>query len=89
MQCACRITVSLLGGAYMIALALFAIGTLGLFNQERNPLAGVLLIPLGLPWNRILDAVPEPGLPLLIAAAPILNLVLLNFAYRLLSKRSA
>lgn len=40
---------------YAIALVLFLIGTFGWFGQERDPLAGVFLMPLGLPWNVLGD----------------------------------
>jgi len=46
---ACRAVVVVLAGLYILALALFAIGTFGLFGNEPGPLAGVYLLPLGLP----------------------------------------
>lgn len=79
MNNACRIATILLGVAYLAALTLFAIGTLGLFGQERDPLSGVFLVPLGLPWNRFVDAFPEPLWPWLGAAAPLLNIAILAF----------
>ncbi|MBS8228712.1 hypothetical protein [Vannielia litorea] len=62
---------------YVAALALFLIGTYGWFGQEQDPLAGVFLLPLGLPWNLMTGALPEA--PRLWAAllAPVLNIVLL------------
>ena len=36
---------------YAVAILLFLIGTFGWFGQERDPLSGVFLLPLGLPWN--------------------------------------
>jgi hypothetical protein len=42
-------------GLYATAVVLFLIGTLGWFGQERDPLSGVFLMPLGLPWNLIGD----------------------------------
>jgi hypothetical protein len=62
---------------YAAALAIFLIGSFGLFGQPRDPLAGAFLIPLGLPWNLAVDAAPEPFWPWLAAAAPTLNLLLL------------
>jgi hypothetical protein len=59
---------------YLLALAVFVVGTFGLFGQETDPLAGVFLIPLGLPWNRMIDVFPEPLWPWLAAAAPAVNL---------------
>jgi len=60
--------------AYLFALAIFLIGTFGLFGQERDPLAGVFLVPLGLPWNRVIDLLLEASWPWQAAAAPLLNL---------------
>lgn len=42
-------------GLYVIALVLLAIGTFGWFGQEKDPISGVFLMPLGLPWNLIAD----------------------------------
>ena len=73
----CRWAIGLFAAAYVAALAIYGIGTLGLFRQLRDPLAGVFLLPLGLPWNRAVDAAPQPLWPWLTAAAPLLNLLLL------------
>lgn len=62
---------------YGLALILFLVGTFGLFGAARDPLAGVFLVPLGLPWIRLVDAFPEPLWPWLGAAAPLLNIALL------------
>jgi hypothetical protein len=56
---ACRWGVGAFGAAYLAALAIFAIGTFGLFGQPQDPLAGVFLVPLGWPWNRLVDRAPE------------------------------
>ena len=83
----CRWSVRAFALAYVGALGLYAIGTLGLFGQSRDPLAGVFLVPLGLPWNRVVDLAPEPLWPWLAAAAPALNLALLAAACRLVASR--
>jgi hypothetical protein len=62
--------------AYVATLALLAIGMLGLFNQPRDPSSGILLLPLGLPWNLFLDGMPEAWRPWLAAGAPAVNLLL-------------
>lgn len=62
---------------YLIALALFLIGTFGLFGSEPGPLAGVFLVPLGLPWVKFVDAFPEPLWPWLGGAAPLANIAIL------------
>ena len=43
-------------------------GTFGLFGTERDPLAGVFLLPLGLPWVLAIDLFPEPLWPWLTVA---------------------
>lgn len=65
---------------YLAALALLAVGSLGLFGSERDPLAAVFLILIGLPWNLFIDRLPEASHPWLAGAAPLLNIVLLAAA---------
>jgi len=65
--------------AYMVALILFIVGTFGLFGQPSDPVSGIFLIPLGLPWNLVVDLMPEPMWPWLTAAAPILNILILRW----------
>jgi hypothetical protein len=66
---------------------LFVIGTIGLFGSDSGPLAGVYLMPLGLPWNRMLDIFPEPAQPWLAAGAPLVNLLLVWVACRLIGRQ--
>ena len=73
----CKWTIRIVGACYLVALALLLIGTFGLFGQERDPLSGVFLIPLGLPWVSLLDGVPEGLKPWLAVLAPALNLFIL------------
>jgi hypothetical protein len=67
---------------YLLALLLFAVGHFGLFGSEQGPLAGVFIVPLGLPWIRFVDAFPEPLWPWLAAGSPLLNIMLLYGLYR-------
>ena len=83
----CRIILSILFLLYLIALILFAAGTFGLFGSPQGPLAGVYLIPLGLPWNLMLDGVSESARPWLAASAPLLNLLLPLTLCRLMAAR--
>jgi len=62
---------------YAAAFVLFLIGTYGWFGSPQGPLAGVFLVPLGLPWNLWLDGLPESARQVAAAAAPALNLLLL------------
>jgi hypothetical protein len=70
MHRACRCTLIGFAVLYALAVGLFIIGTSG-------PLAGVFLVPLGLPWNRMLGVFPEPLWPTLAALAPAVNLIIL------------
>lgn len=63
---------------YLGALALFAVGTFGLRGAPRDPLSGIFLIPLGLPWTHLVDLFPEPLWPWVVVAAPALNLLMLR-----------
>jgi hypothetical protein len=74
---------------YLAALGLLAVGTFGLFGAERDPLSAVFLLPLGLPWNRWIDAFPEAAGPWLAVATPLLNLLLAVLVCRWWHVRSA
>ncbi|WP_425091665.1 hypothetical protein [Tropicimonas sp. S265A] len=67
---------------YLVAFVLLLIGTFGLFGQERDPLAGVFLMPLGLPWSLWLDGLPEAALLFAAALVPLINLTLLGIVCR-------
>lgn len=71
----------IVGLLYIFALGLWAIGTYGLFGQAQDPLSGVFLIPLGLPWNRMGDG------PEVMVAAPAANVVILWLLSSLFRKR--
>lgn len=73
----CRWLIGVFAVAYVAALAIYLIAEFGLFGQPRDPLGGVFLIPLGLPWNLLVDRAPEVLWPWLAAAAPAINLLLL------------
>ena len=73
----CRYLLWIFGLAYLCALALLLIGTFGLFGSERGSLAGIYLVPLGVPWIWLVDLAPRSLQPWLAAAAPSLNLVVL------------
>ncbi len=73
----CRWVLILFAVAYVVALAILAVGTFGLFAQPRDPLSGVFVLVLGIPWNRLLGGAPAPLLPWLAAVAPALNMMIL------------
>lgn len=85
----CKIVVGLFATLWVFAIGVLLIGQFGLFGQERDPLAGVFLVPLGLPWNRFIDAAPETSWPWLAALVPLINLVLLSAICRFLGNRAA
>ncbi len=74
----CRAVFYLVVLLYAVALFLFLSGTFGWFGVEQDPLAGVFLIPLGLPWNLLVDLLPEPVWPWAAAAAPVINILILR-----------
>jgi hypothetical protein len=80
---ACRLLVGVVVVLYALALGLFLIGQFGLFGAERDPLAGVFLVLLGLPWNRFIDGLPEATWPWLVALSPILNLIVIGALCRI------
>jgi hypothetical protein len=85
----CGYTLAVFGGLYLVALALLLVGTFGLLGQPRDPLSGVFLLPLGLPWNLLGgNELPEPALPWVAAVAPALNLGLLALLCRYLSRQA-
>ena len=65
----CRILTWLFGLLYILALVLLLIGTFGMLGSEPDPLAGVYLVPIGLPWILLVDQMPEPLWPWLAAMA--------------------
>jgi hypothetical protein len=80
----CRAAVWIFAVLYLVALALYAIGTFGLFGSDSGPLAGVYLVPLGFPWHFLVQLAPEPAWPFIAAALPMINLLILSFVCRAL-----
>jgi hypothetical protein len=72
------------GLLYVVALLLFLVGTNGWFGSEPDPLAGVFLIPLGMPWILAGEGIATVFgawlLPVLGILAPLINVGLLFFA---------
>ncbi len=78
----CKWIIRIAWAIYPLALALVLTGTIGRLGQERDPLSGVFLIPLGLPWVLWTGGFPEAWLPWLGAMAPLLNLAILKMLCR-------
>ena len=81
------ILIGLLALAYVAALLLLAIGTFGWFGAARDPLSGVFLIPLGLPWVLMLGAVRGDAVLWLGLLAPLVNIALLVWLRRAVVRR--
>lgn len=82
MAAVCTWVVRIVGALYLVALALLVIGTFGLFGQEQDPLSGVYLMPLGMPWVLWTGELPDPFLPWAAVLAPLLNIAILAFLCR-------
>jgi hypothetical protein len=87
MQLLCRSVTYLFAGAYAVALALLLIGSFGLLGSPRGPLAGVFLIPLGMPWVLLDDALPDLLRPAAGVLSPLLNLFLLVTVCKLIERQ--
>jgi hypothetical protein len=84
----CRGRLYVFGVLYVVAFALYLVGTLGLFGSPQGPLAGVFPVPLGLPWNLLIDRLfPEPLWPWMAALAPFVNLSLIWLICRLIHRK--
>ena len=82
MSTRCSQFVAGFGILYLIALGLLVIGMFGLFGQEKDPLSGIFLLPLGLPWNLLTGGVPDMVRPWFAALSPLLNLALTWYVCR-------
>lgn len=77
----CRLVVRLFLWLYLIALIISAAGMVDPFGILPRPLAGVLLVILGLPWSIASAATwfPDDWQPVAAALAPIVNWLILGF----------
>lgn len=82
----CRTVVLTFAFLYASALALLGLGTFGVFGVETDPLAGIYVVVLGLPWILFVDA-PEALGPWLAVLAPGVNLALLLIVCSLTRRR--
>jgi hypothetical protein len=78
----CKTFLWLFAALYGVALAVWVIGTFGLFSQEPDPLSGIFLVPLGMPWGLLIDLASEPLWPWLAVLAPVINLALIYWICR-------
>ena len=87
MDRSCRLALYGFLGLNLAALALLVVGTFGLFGLERDPLSGVLLVLLGLPWSAHSAGAPEALWPWIALGAPLVALLLIRMACGWLSRR--
>jgi hypothetical protein len=66
---------------FAIALFLMLVGTNGWFGQEPDPLSGIFLVPLGMPWNIIADRLGLAGVVAGIVS-PLINLGILYWLWK-------
>ncbi|WP_435256516.1 hypothetical protein ACSBLW_10155 [Thioclava sp. FR2] len=78
----CRIATMIFAGLWAVAVFLWAVGTFGWFGQPTDPLSGVFLIPLGLPWTLLADLLPESSWTVMAILAPGVNLFILRWLCR-------
>ncbi|MGL4397895.1 MAG: hypothetical protein ACRCS9_15260 [Hyphomicrobium sp.] len=71
---------------YLLALALWAISTFGLFGQEADPLSAVFLVLLGWPWTLVLEQVLGVAGVWTVVIAPLFNLLLITGLCRLVNR---
>ena len=66
---------------YVGAVFLLLVGTFGWFGQETDPLSGIFLLPLGLPWNILADGLGINGVAIGIGA-PLINAAILLWLWK-------
>ena len=75
-----------LRGSLGYAVIILIIAAFGLFGQEEDPLSGVFLLPLGLPWVLWTHGLRDTFRPITAVLAPLINFVILNFLCRTLTR---
>jgi len=71
----CKILIGAFVLLYALALAVFFTGTYGWFGQDKDPLSGIFLLLLGLPWALIEFPARYNGY--FAALSPVLNIFVL------------
>jgi len=75
----CRIILWILVLLYIGALSLLIVGTYGLFGVDKDPLSGIFLVPMGMPWIMASDYIPESLKFWFGAGAPFINLLIIRW----------
>ena len=68
--------------AFLAALAVFVSNMMGWFGQSPDALAGIYLLPFGLPWNLIGIALDDPFPIMFGLGSPLINLAILWWLWR-------
>lgn len=74
-----RVLSWIFAAAYAAALVIYLVGAYGLFGVAHDPLSGIFLVPLGLPWNLLADLVPVRFNAVVGILAPMVNLGILRW----------
>jgi len=69
-------------GLYGVALLLLLMGTFGWFGQSEDPLSAIFLVPLGLPWNILLDRAAGIGGLGTLLLTPAVNAAILYWLWK-------
>lgn len=72
--------------AYVVALGIATVGALGYFGQSPEATSDVLLRPLGMPWNLLIDE-QSTYVFVMMLLAPAVNLGILWLAADLIESR--
>lgn len=83
----CKWIVMIYQALWGLAVILLIVGTFGLFGQEEDPLSGVFLVPLGLPWVLWTDGLSESLRPFAAILAPLINIIILTALCRMMARR--
>ncbi|WP_417611615.1 hypothetical protein [Parasphingorhabdus sp.] len=68
-------------GFYLLSIFIFLTGIFGWFGEPQDPLSGIFLLPLGLPWVLIGDQIGLTSAALAIAS-PAINLGILFWLWK-------
>ncbi len=82
----CKWVVLIYLALWGLAVIFLIIGTFGLFGQEKDPLSGIFLVPLGLPWVLWTDGLSETLRPFAAFLAPLINIIILTVLCRMLTR---
>lgn len=75
--------------SFLAAFGFFVSNMMGWFGQTPDALAGLYLLPFGMPWNLVGLELPDP-FPLMFGlGAPLLNLAILFWLWRRSARKAS